>query len=108
MNRFLGSPPLVLLGGFSYSLYVLQHPLLRLTEALLGETSLSYEAVLWVQLVIGTPLIMAAALLFAEIFELPFTTGSHILGAIARRRGRAPRPSEFALSTPDAAAPPGA
>jgi peptidoglycan/LPS O-acetylase OafA/YrhL len=107
MNRFLGSPPLVLLGGFSYSLYVLQHPLLRLTEALLGETSLGYEAVLWVQLVIGTPLIMAAALLFAEIFELPFTTGSHILGAIARRRGRSSRPSELALPTPDPAVPPG-
>jgi peptidoglycan/LPS O-acetylase OafA/YrhL len=88
LSRWLGSPPMVLLGGFSYSLYVLQHPLLRLTETVLGETSLSYEAILWVQLVIGTPFVMACSLLFAEIFEMPFTTGSHVLGAIRRRRLR--------------------
>lgn len=102
MNRFLGSPSMVLLGGFSYSLYVLQHPLLRLTEKVLGQTSLGYEAVLWVQFLVGTPLIMAASLLFAEIFELPFTTGSHVLAAINRRRaGRGKSPSlSLATATP--------
>jgi len=99
MNRFLGAPAMVLLGGFSYSLYVLQHPLLRLTEKVLGQTSLGYEAVLWVQFLVGTPLIMAASLLFAEIFELPFTTGSHVLAAINRRRRGARDAPSLSLAT---------
>jgi peptidoglycan/LPS O-acetylase OafA/YrhL len=79
------SRPLVLLGGFSYSLYLLQHPLLRLTESVLGELPFSYEQLLLLQLVVGTPLVLAASWLFAEIFELPFTTGGHFMPAIRRR-----------------------
>ena len=81
----LGSKPLVLLGSFSYSMYVLQHPLLRLTEALLGQSSLSFEAILWVQLAFGTPVILAMSRLFAQFFELPFTTGSQLLTSLRQR-----------------------
>ncbi len=79
------SRPLVLLGGISYSLYLLQHPLLRLTESVLGELPFSYEQLLLLQLVVGTPLVLAASWLFAEIFELPFTTGGHVVPAVRRR-----------------------
>lgn len=82
MHRLLTSRPLCLLGAFSYSIYLLQHPLLRFTEAVLGQSSLSAEAILWTQLVIGTPLILAASWVFAQFFEFPFTSGSYLLGVL--------------------------
>lgn len=85
LNGVLGSRPMVLLGSFSYSLYVLQHPFLRLTEALLGRMSWSFETILWTQLIVGTPAIMAASYLFAQFFELPFTTGSPLLDSLRRK-----------------------
>lgn len=86
LNDVLGSKPLVALGAFSYSLYLLQHPLLRLTEALLGKLSVGFESALWIQLIVGTPLIMVASRCFAEFFEMPFTTGSTVLNALKKRR----------------------
>ena len=94
LSGVLGSKPLVALGAFSYSLYLLQHPLLRLTEALLGRTDLGLEAVLWVQLIVGTPLIMFVSRIFAEFFEMPFTTGSRAL----QRMGRTRRSSDAATN----------
>lgn len=82
LHRLLMSRPLCLLGAFSYSIYLLQHPLLRFTEAVLGQSSLSAEAILWTQLLIGTPLILAVSWIFAQFFEFPFTSGSHPLGAL--------------------------
>lgn len=84
----LGSQRLVALGAYSYSLYLLQHPLLRLSEAVLGRTTLGLEEILWVQLVVGTALIMLASRIFAEFFEMPFTTGSRVLQRFQRRRQR--------------------
>jgi peptidoglycan/LPS O-acetylase OafA/YrhL len=86
MRQTLGSRPLVVLGGFSYSLYLLQHPLLRLNERVLGDLPFSYEQILWIQLFIGVPFVMAAAWLFAEFFELPFTSGGHVVPYLRRRR----------------------
>lgn len=85
LNGVLGSKSMVLLGSFSYSAYVLQHPLLRLTETLLGRTSMSFEMILWVQFLIGTPIILAASWLFAQFFELPFTTGSPLVDWLRQR-----------------------
>ena len=82
LNDVLGSRPLIALGAFSYSLYLLQHPLLRLTEAVLGRLDVGFETALWIQLVIGAPLIMLASRVFAEFFEMPFTTGSTVLDRI--------------------------
>ena len=60
----------------------MQHPLLRLTEAVLGRLDVGFETALWIQLVIGAPLIMLASRVFAEFFEMPFTTGSTVLDRI--------------------------
>lgn len=87
-NNVLGSQRLVALGAFSYSLYLLQHPMLRLTEALISELPLSYESALWVQFIVGTPFIVAVSRLFAEFFEMPFTTGSPLLQAVQSRARR--------------------
>lgn len=82
LNALLSSGPMLSLGAFSYSLYLLQHPMLRLSEAVLDRTSLGFEAILWVQLIVCIPLIMVVARIFAEFFELPFTSGSRVLNAV--------------------------
>ncbi|MEL6985837.1 MAG: acyltransferase family protein [Actinomycetota bacterium] len=106
LTGFLGSAPLLSLGAFSYSLYLLQHPLLRFTEAILDRTSLGFEAVLWVQLIIGVPIIMVVSRIFAEFFEMPFTSGSPIVDRLGQRfplptaRGRAMSLSGASGGTP--------
>jgi peptidoglycan/LPS O-acetylase OafA/YrhL len=87
MLRILGSRALVYLGGFSYSLYLVQHPILRFTEKALGRLPLSYDANVAIHLLVVTPLIMVVAWLFAELFERPFTSGAYLLPAIQRRFG---------------------
>jgi peptidoglycan/LPS O-acetylase OafA/YrhL len=42
--RILSSRALVYIGGFSYSLYLMQHPVLRLTERVLGRIPVGYDA----------------------------------------------------------------
>ena len=82
---FLESRPLVYLGGFSYSLYLVQHPLLRLSEKVLNRMQLGHDANLFVHLLVVTPLVLAIAWLFAELFERPFTTGGVLWPALQRR-----------------------
>jgi peptidoglycan/LPS O-acetylase OafA/YrhL len=89
MLRILGSKALVYLGGFSYSLYLVQHPILRLMEKAFGRAPLSYDAILVAQLLVGTPMILAIAWLFSEFFERPFTTGAWLWPALTRRVGAA-------------------
>jgi len=48
-------------------------------------TRTSFAAALWVQLAFGTPVILAASRLFAQLFELPFTTGSPLLTSLRQR-----------------------
>jgi peptidoglycan/LPS O-acetylase OafA/YrhL len=83
--RLLSSKPLVYLGGFSYSLYLVQFPLVRLAERLLVRLPLSYDAILAGQLLLVTPVVIALAWVFSELFERPFTTGGVLLPLIRRR-----------------------
>lgn len=83
--RILGSRPLVELGAFSYSLYLIQHPVLRLMEKVLARLPLDLNALLAIQLVFGTPIVLFLAWLFAEFFERPFTGGGVVLPALRRR-----------------------
>lgn len=85
MLRILQWRPFVYLGGFSYSLYLVQHPLLRLSEKVLNRLGLSADANLLSHLVFVTPVVLVVAWLFAELFERPFTTGGVLLPALMRR-----------------------
>jgi peptidoglycan/LPS O-acetylase OafA/YrhL len=84
MLRILGSRPMVVLAGFSYSLYLVQHPIFRFTEKVINRLPLSFDANVGVHLLVVAPLIMGVAWVFSELFEKPFTTG----GLLFRRRGR--------------------
>ncbi len=84
LTEFLGSPPLLALGAFSYSLYLLQHPLLRFSEAILDRTPLGYEAILWFHVIVIVPIIMVLSRIFAEFFEMPFTGGSPVVDALGK------------------------
>jgi peptidoglycan/LPS O-acetylase OafA/YrhL len=86
LMRFLESRSLVYLGGFSYSLYLVQHPLLRLSEHLLARLGLGSDASMLASLLLSTPIIVAVAWLFSELFERPFTSGGVLLPAYKRRQ----------------------
>ncbi len=82
---FLESRALVYLGGFSYSLYLVQHPLFRLSEKIFNKLHVGHDANVLLHLLVVTPVIIAIAWLFAELFERPFTTGGVLWPALQRR-----------------------
>ncbi len=85
IRELLANRWMVALGGFSYSLYLLQHPFLKAAEWLIPRTPLSANAT-YVALLVGfTPLMCAAAWVFSRFFELPFTSQ----GASVRSERRA-------------------
>ena len=92
LARAFGSRRLVYLGGFSYSLYLVQHPVLRLTEKAFDKAGFSRAVTVVGHLLLVVPLIVAIAWVFAELFERPFTSGGVLLPALRRRFGRAAVP----------------
>jgi peptidoglycan/LPS O-acetylase OafA/YrhL len=90
--RIFGSKTLVYVGGFSYSLYLVQHPVFRLSEKLASKLNLSADAMVSIHLLVVTPIVVALAWIFAELFERPFTSGGILLPALSRRTAREPRP----------------
>jgi peptidoglycan/LPS O-acetylase OafA/YrhL len=85
LTKCLAARPLVYMGGFSYSLYLIQHPILRFTEKAFNRLPLSYDANIALHLLVVTPLVVGIAWMFAELFERPFTTGAVLLPALQRR-----------------------
>jgi peptidoglycan/LPS O-acetylase OafA/YrhL len=83
--RALESRALVYLGGFSYSVYLVQHPLLRLSEKAFNRFGLSHDANLLAHLFVVTPVVLAVAWVFSELFERPFTSGGILIPALKRR-----------------------
>jgi peptidoglycan/LPS O-acetylase OafA/YrhL len=83
--------PLVYAGGFSYSLYLIQHPFLRLSEKIVNRLQLSYEAGVLLHLTIVVPALVAFAWVFSELFERPTTSGGILLPAL-RKRWKAEKP----------------
>ena len=92
------SKPLVRISGFSYSLYLIQHPFLRLTEKLVNRLHLPYQTALWLHLLAVTPLLIALAWLFAEVFERPFTGGGVLWPWFKERKERKERLMSLAPS----------
>jgi hypothetical protein len=62
-----------------------QHPVLRLAEAISNRLPLTYDANVAAQLILATPIVIAIAWLFSELFERPFTTGASLVPALKRR-----------------------
>jgi peptidoglycan/LPS O-acetylase OafA/YrhL len=72
VKRVLGYPPLVNVGIFSYSIYLVHAPLLHLAWLALRPLQLSADLT-FVLLVVGsTPLIVAVSYMFHAFFERPF------------------------------------
>ncbi|HYP87616.1 MAG TPA: acyltransferase [Polyangiaceae bacterium] len=85
MLRVLQSRALVYSAGFSYSLYLVQHPILRLTEKAFAKLRLSHDANLLAHLFAVTPIVVAVAWVFSELVERPFTNGGVLIPALKRR-----------------------
>lgn len=73
LNRFFSWPPLVAIGTFSYSLYLIHAPLLQLMwQYGLLPIGLSREAMLGCLLSAGLGLVVLASYGFFRLFEAPF------------------------------------
>ena len=70
--RLLGARPLAALGSFSYSLYLVHHPVEQIVYALRPPTLAGLGPTLaWLAL-LGIPAMLGAAWLFSLVFERPF------------------------------------
>ena len=74
--RFLGSRRMVALGLFSYSLYLIHEPILRVLAIGLHDVVASPILVMVLEAVIGVPLVVALAFAFSLVFERPFQSSS--------------------------------
>jgi len=74
LNRALAWKPLALVGGFSYSLYLIHEPVLKVLFGGLFEKRvhmLGGTAALWLTVIIIGPLVVAACRVFFHFFEAP-------------------------------------
>jgi peptidoglycan/LPS O-acetylase OafA/YrhL len=72
--RSLAWKPLVGLGAFSYSLYLMHHPIEQVIFAIRPGFVSSPEAIFFYLLLVGTPIVLAGTWLFSLVFERPFIT----------------------------------
>ncbi len=73
--RLCASRGAVLLGTFSYSLYLVHAPVLAIVHDLAARFTLTPAGMLLVLFAIGVPLAVAVAYLFYRLFERPFMPG---------------------------------
>lgn len=73
--RGLESRPMMILGAFSYSLYLVHFPLLIKMEGILSSRHVSHLAQFFVLFFAGAPVCLGAAYLFHLAFERPFMPG---------------------------------
>lgn len=92
-ERILAWRPLVALGTFSYSLYLVHHPMQQVFWSLKPNVLVSPRANLAYLLVVALPLIVAFSWAFSRAFERPFM-------ARAKRRERSPDGRRAALALP--------
>ena len=93
MLRVLQARWLVLIGGFSYSYYLVHDPVLNVLHFTLVPYGLSITSLLIIMLVVCVPLCAAVAYLFHLVFERPFMPGHpHTLGKAAHAAVLSPAP----------------
>jgi peptidoglycan/LPS O-acetylase OafA/YrhL len=71
VNRVLSWRPLVALGGFSYSLYLIHHPIEQVVFAHRPKGTEGPEALFWYLLAFAIPAILVGSYLFSLVFERP-------------------------------------
>lgn len=76
MIRPFGFRPVVALGSFSYSLYLMHHPILQVIFVNRPEWAATPLRQFAFLLVVGTPIILMGSYLFYRVFERPFIPGS--------------------------------
>lgn len=74
--HFLGSRRVVALGLFSYSLYLIHEPILRVLAVGLHRICDLPILVMALEATIGVPLVVVLAYLFSRVFERPFQSSS--------------------------------
>ncbi len=72
LNRLLAWKPLVALGAFSYSLYLMHHPIQQVVYAHRPAGTEGPESLFWYLLGVGLPLMVMGSWLFSLVFERPF------------------------------------
>ena len=96
--RFLDTRPIRSLGGFSYSLYVIHAPIIVAVSTLVVVPRFGHSVPAFaIALLLGVPLALLAARLFAAVFDLPFQRHKSwaALGAAIRSRLRRPQAQLF-------------
>jgi peptidoglycan/LPS O-acetylase OafA/YrhL len=92
LTRALSWKPLVFVGGFSYSLYLIHSPLLEVLQRYYLPTWQETRMDSFVLLALaGTPIIVIASYLFYLVAERPFASG--LPGSKAKRSTPAPMPT---------------
>jgi len=92
LARMLAWRPLVFLGGFSYSLYLIHAPLLQLVwQYELAPLELGASTTFLLLALVGVPLILGASYLFFLAFERPFLSKAHQARLGLRPSARASR-----------------
>jgi peptidoglycan/LPS O-acetylase OafA/YrhL len=72
IEKLLSARWLVSIGVFSYSLYLIHHPLLQILHVYRPSFALAPESAFVYQVLIGLPIILAISWTFSRIFEKPF------------------------------------
>lgn len=73
IKRALSIRPLVFVGTFAFSIYLIHAPLIQLIwQYIINPIRLSEVASYYLMVFVGTPLIVLASYLFYRLFELPF------------------------------------
>jgi len=76
LTKTFGWKPLAGLGGFSYSLYLMHHPILQIVYA---NRSVEGEwPILKYLLLVGLPIVMVSTYLFSLVFERPFMSNRRV------------------------------